>query len=133
MKEIRLTTDKGADDNYFAMSKAEAPNPAFVVMFEEMIRILKKEGWSQRRLCAKLGYGESWLSKIKHSGRGMDLTVLLRICEATGIPPEKLLSGYPCPKKAESEVEKIAKLLAEIPPDEVRRLLLSVLEGRPKS
>ena len=75
------------------MSKVTKPNPAFVAMFKEMINTLREAGWSQRRLCAELGYTESWLSKIKHAGQGMDLTVLIRICELTGIPPEKLLAG----------------------------------------
>ena len=111
------------------MSKVNKPNPAFVAMFKEMIDTLRKAGWSQRRLCAELGYTESWLSKIKHAGQGMDLTVLIRICELTGIPPEKLLAGYPCPRNAETEADKIARLLKDMPPDDVRRLILNALEG----
>lgn len=120
--EVRL-------NNCYAMSKVTKPNPAFVAMFKEMIDTLREAGWTQRRLCAELGYVESWLSKIKHAGQGMDLTVLIRICELTGIPPEKLLAGYPCPRKAETEADKIARLLKDIPPDDVRRLILNALDG----
>ena len=120
-------------NNYLVMRKENENDPAFIAMFFEMMDTLRTEGWTQRRLCAKLGYDESWLSKIKHAGRGMDLTILIRICEVTGIPPEKLLAGYPCPKKAETEAEQIARLLKDIPPDDVRRLILNALKDWDKN
>ncbi len=110
------------------MSIEEGPDTTFIPMFESMVRTLKDRGWSQRRLCAALGFTESWLSKIKHAGQGMDLTVFVRICELTGIPPEKLLSGYPLPKAAETELEEISKILEKMPPDELRRRILKSLK-----
>lgn len=129
MEDFPLTHGKTLPNNGFAMSKGREKNPAFIAMFEEMVRVLREEGWTQRRLCAELGYVESWLSKIKHAGQGMDLTVLMRICELTGIPPEKLLSGYPLPRKTETELETIERLLKDIPPEDVRRVVLNALEG----
>ena len=113
------------------MSDAKQPNPAFVTMFVEMIKTLRVAGWTQRRLCAELGYDESWLSKIKHAGQGMDLTVLIRICELTRIPPEKLLAGYPFPHKAESDEDRIAKKLHELLPEEIRQKLIALENKKP--
>lgn len=128
MRNFRLTNKEVGLNNQFAMSKGEASNPAFVSMFETMIALCREQGWSQRRLCAALGKSESWLSKIKHAGQGMDLTMLIKICEVTGIPPDKLLSGYPCPKSADPELERLSKVLEKMPPDEVRRKILRALE-----
>jgi len=133
MRQIPLTREESGLNNYFAMSEEPKPNQAFIAMFIEMMKTLREAGWTQRRLCAELGYVESWLSKIKHAGQGMDLTVLIRICEVTGIPPEKLLAGYPCPRKAETEADKITRLLKDIPPDDVRRLILNALEDWDKN
>ena len=129
MRDYSLTQGEVRLNNCYAMSKVIKPNPAFVTMFKEMIDTLREAGWTQRRLCAELGHTESWLSKIKHAGQGMDLTVFIRICELTGIPPEKLLAGYPYLRKAETEADKITRLLKDIPPDDVRRLILNALEG----
>ena len=99
---------------------------AFRDMFREMRTIIKEAGWTQKRLCAALGKSESWLSKILNAGRGMDVQDLLRICEVTGIPPERLLAGYPCPMRGESEDELIAKRLHELLPEDVLRRLLEM-------
>ena len=95
-------------------------------MFAEMRKTLKEAGWTQRRLCAALGHSEAWLSKIIHAGRGMDLTDLMLICEVTGIPPEKLLAGYPRPKQAASEEDQIAERLHELLPEDIRQRLVEL-------
>ncbi len=100
-------------------------------MFGVMKNVLKEEGWTQRRLCAALGHSEAWLSQIIHAGRGMDLTDLMRICEVTGIPPSRLLAGYPCPQKI-SEEDEIAKRLYELLPEDVRRRLIELEKAKPK-
>lgn len=110
----------------FVMSEDKNRDDAFRLMFGEMRSVLKNKGWTQRRLCAALGRSESWLSKILHAGRGMDLTDLLLICEVTGMPPEELLAGYPCPKQALSEEDQIAKRLHELLPDDIRHKLIEL-------
>jgi transcriptional regulator with XRE-family HTH domain len=126
MSHFRLTRGQIGADNCFTMSKGKEKNPAFLVMFAEMKKTLREEGWTQRRLCAALGHTESWLSKIFHAGRGMDLTDLIKICEATGITPDRLLAGYPCPRKAVSEGDQIAKRLHELLPEDIRQKLVEL-------
>lgn len=104
------------------MNKKDVP-PEVSLMFGAMRRKLKEGGWSQRKLCAALGRSESWLSKILHAGRGMDVLDLMRICEVTGIPPAELLSGYPCPTNPHDEAEALAKKLNAILPADVREAL----------
>jgi transcriptional regulator with XRE-family HTH domain len=126
MSKFRLTSGESGVDNYFAMSEGKEKNEVFLAMFAEMRRTLREVGWTQRRLCAALGRSESWLSKILHAGRGMDITDLLKICEVTGIPPEKLLAGYPCSRQRVSEEDQIAKRLHELLPEDIRHRLLEL-------
>ena len=126
MSKFRLTPRRIRADNYFAMSKGKEKSAAFLAMFAEMRKTFREAGWSQRRLCAALGRTESWLSKILHAGRGMDITDLIKICEVTGIPPEKLLAGYPCPRQRVSEEDQIAKRLHELLPEDIRQKLIEL-------
>ena len=126
MSHFRLTRERIGVDNYFAMSEGKEKSAAFLAMFVEMRKTLREADWTQRRLCAALGRSESWLSKILHAGRGMDITDLIKICEVTGIPPEKLLAGYPCPKLGVSEEDQIAKRLHELLPEDIRHRLLEL-------
>jgi transcriptional regulator with XRE-family HTH domain len=121
-----LTRKELSDNNYFAMSKGKGKSEVFLAMFAEMRRTLREADWTQRKLCAALGRSESWLSKILHAGRGMDITDLLKICEVTGIPPEKLLAGYPCPRQRVSEEDQIAEKLHELLPEDIRHRLLEL-------
>lgn len=126
MRGLSLTRSGAGPINYFAMSEAKDKETAFLAMFTEMRRVLKKRGWSQRRVCAAVGRSESWLSKILHAGRGMDITDLLMICEATGIPPSELLSGYPCPEKSSEESEAVARRIHELLPADIMSKLIEM-------
>jgi transcriptional regulator with XRE-family HTH domain len=126
MSKFRLTRGKSKANNYFAMSEGKEKVEAFLTMFAEMRRTLREAGWTQRRLCAALGHSESWISKILHAGRGTDITDLIKICEVTGIPPEKLLAGYPCPRQGVSEEDQVAKRLHELLPEDIRLKLIEL-------
>lgn len=126
MNALRLTEDGQGVKIPFAMSQGKANNEAFHQMFVEMRRVLREAGWTQRRLCAALGRSESWLSKILHAGRGMDITDLILICEATGLPPSDLLAGYPCPAKRDDEADLVAEKLDGAIPDDVWERLVKL-------
>ena len=126
MSKLSLTRKRIGTDNHFAMSEGKEKSEVFLTMFAEMRKTLREAGWTQRRLCAALGRSESWISKILHAGRGMDITDLIKICEVTGIPPEKLLAGYPCPKQVVSEEDQIAKRLHELLPEDIRQRLVEL-------
>ena len=132
MRHLRLTNGEAGDNNKFAMSIKSETRDQFGTMFRVMRDTLKQEGWTQRRLCAALGRSESWLSKILNAGRGMDITDLLLICEVTGIPPAKLLAGYPCPAQPEGEEDRIARRLRELLPPEIIAKLLEQVREKPK-
>jgi transcriptional regulator with XRE-family HTH domain len=130
MRGLSLTLSGSDPINYFAMSETKENEQAFLAMFAEMRRVLKKRGWSQRRVCAAVGRSESWLSKILHAGRGMDITDLLMICRATGIPPSELLSGYPCPEKSEGESEAVARRIHELLPSDIMGKLIELEQAK---
>ena len=76
--------------------------------------LIKEAGWNQRTLSRKLGYHESWLSKIVNKKRDMKLSEFRSICEITGIPPHRLL-GLELPGTQTDEerlVEELSKVLS---------------------
>jgi transcriptional regulator with XRE-family HTH domain len=130
MKHLPLTESQHSGDNSSDANFRDGVNvdESFVKMYAAMRMVHKENGWTQRRLCAALGRSDAWLSKILHAGRGMDVADLIRICEVTGIPPEKLLAGYPCKRNDGSESEQIAKRLKELLPADILKALLEIGE-----
>jgi len=86
--------------------------------------LIKSAGWNQRKLSAKLGYSEGWLSNIIRGKRDMKLSDFRTIVEATGVPPHRLL-GIELPSGGTDWVRMVRELDKAIP-KEARELLMQL-------
>lgn len=113
--------------------KLAIENEKKLVFLMSLRNIIKEQGWKPSRLAREMGAKPSWLTRILKGQRGMNIFDFFYLCEIIGVPPEKLLAGFPSTIARNTEAEEVAERMNPYIPDDVWKALLKVREKQNKS
>jgi len=75
-------------------------------MFEDFLKRLKEEGWTQAEIAQKTGLTQSFISKLYNSDKGCSIETAIALADAFGATLDEIVGRTPSKRAPEVQPRK---------------------------